>query len=235
MSIKLQRNFLGGRTVLPWLLIALLAGICSACSMNLRPEPVGRGQSIAGQWQLLPPQREALANTLRTAMTQAQAKQEKRDRRRAPQQGPDGIGTQDGDMAPRDAAGTELQGPPGRRNNWEAREQLEQQEALLNAVLPSNQLQINQSALRVELIPDVGARRRFDMGTNSTLVSNYATLHIESGWQDDVFVIHSKDSAQNIDIIERYQRQGNNLHLQVHLSLPDIKDQLFVASYELRK
>jgi hypothetical protein len=62
-------------------------------------------------------------------------------------------------------------------------------------------------------------------------VTHYATLRIESGWQANVFVIHSKDSEQHIDIVERYQRQGDRLHMQVQMSIPDAKDQLFVADY----
>jgi hypothetical protein len=211
--------------------LALGAVICAACSMNLRPQPETSGQSIAGQWQLQSPSREALAGYLRAVMDQAHAKQEQRERRRYPRSiPPEAI------PLPDDAASQPGAGPqsPFRRNNWEEREQREQQEALLTAVLPSKKLQISQGSSRVEIMPDGVARRRFDMGVSSTLVSGYATFQIESGWQANVFVVHSRDRERGIDIVERYRRVGSNaLHLQVQLSLPEAKEQTFDANYVL--
>lgn len=218
--------------------LALGVIVCAACSMNLRPQPEASGQSIAGQWQLQSPSRDALAGYLRAVMDQARAKEEQRERRRYPRSIPPEEEGATPDTTPLPAAEASQPGAgpqsPFRRNNWEAREQREQQEALLNAVLPSKKLQISQVSNRVEILPDGVARRRFDMGVSSTLVSSYATFRIESGWQANVFVVHSRDREQGIDIVERYQRVGSNaLHMQVQLSLPNAKDQIFDADYVL--
>lgn len=240
MTHNLHVDSVGKSRLIRMVSLALFALACSACSMNLRPEPEVRGQSIAGQWQLQTPPREVLASTLSAVMEQARAKQEKRDRRRYPRGMPPEADATDLEGAAAPQAG----GPQGetgadqpfRRNNWEAREQREQQDALLNVVLPSNKLLITQSAGRIEMLPDSGGRRRFDMGISSTLVKSYATFRIESGWQANVFVVHSKDSEQGIDIVERYQRVGDNgLHLQVQVNLPDAKEQLLAADYVLAK
>jgi hypothetical protein len=114
-----------------------------------------------------------------------------------------------------------------------SREQHEQNEALLNAVLPSRQLQIRQAANHLELLPELGAQRGFDIGVTSTLVTRYATLHVESGWQGNEFVIHSRDSEREINMIERYQRFGATLRWQLQLRIPDAKQQLFTATYQL--
>jgi hypothetical protein len=220
------------RTV-SWLPLAAFTALLlsvAGCGMSLRPEPTGMEASLAGQWQLQSPQRATLADNMRAVMEQARAKQDKRDRqdsRRRPEP--------DINFSPPDTEADMPDHPPSghgpRRPKWEAREQVEQQEALLNAVLPSDKLQIVQSATRTEFIPSLGGRRRFDKGVESTLVTHYATLRIESGWQTNVFVVHSKDAAQRIDIVERYQRLGDRLHMQVQMSIPDAKDQLFVADY----
>lgn len=214
--------------------VSILAVFCSACGMNLRPEPLGVEARLAGQWQLQTPQREALAATLRAEMAKAQAKQDKRDKRRYP----GNPGGTEGEPPPGAGANSpndpSAERPGGRGNNWEARERREQQEALLNSLLPSNKLQITQSATRIELQPDAGAHRRFDTGVRSTLVSNFATFLIESGWQADVFVVHSKDAEQSIDIVERYRRKdASHLQLQVTIDLPNAKQQMFTAEYAL--
>jgi hypothetical protein len=212
---------------------------CASCSMNLRPHPETSGQIIAGQWRLQSPSRETLARNLRAVLEQARAQEEQRERRRYP----DSIPPEEGTAAPGTAASLPANGRAQtggsqqrafRASNWEIREQREQQEALLSVVLPSEKLQIDQTPNRVEMLPDTGAKRRFDMGVNSTLVRSYATFRIESGWQKNMFVVHSRDRETGIDIVERYQRVGSNvLHVQVELSLPHIKDQVFAADYVL--
>jgi hypothetical protein len=224
------------------LVVSLLTLVIAACGMNLREAPVNQNLLIEGRWQLQNPDSTAWATSLRAVMDQAQAKQDKRFRKHMQatgeledeEEGRNGIRV----MAPTpDSAdndkGSATHGPRDRRNSWQAREQRARQEALLKAVLPSKQLQISQSSSRIEFIPDNGVHRSFDMGETSTLVSSYATFKIESGWQKNVFVVHSRDAEQGINIIERYQRQGDVLALQVQLSLPDAKDQLFSASYTL--
>ena len=214
--------------------LALLVLSVAGCGMQLRPDASGPNANIAGEWQLQSPSRSAIADTLRAAMEQARAKQDDRDRqamRRRPESDvnfspPDG--SVDGSDHPR--SNRDMRHP-----KWEAREQREQQDALLNAVLPNDKLQIVQSPNRIEFIPLPGARRRFDKGEGSTLVTQSGSFRVESGWQDNAFVVHSRDSEQKINIVERYQRMGERLHMQVQLSIPDAKDQLFVADYMLSK
>ncbi len=211
--------------------LLLLASLCTACGMNLRPEPLSRNVDIAGHWQLLDGQRTTIEQQLRTAMEQARAKQEKRNRRREPMGRPDGEGMVPPEQAADTPDGPGNGGPGARRDNWEQREQREQETALLNAVLPSSELRIVQQDDRLEFTPAQGGRRRFDRGVRSTLVSSFATLRIESGWQANVFVVHSHDYAQKIDIVERYSRQPDGLLMQVLLNLPDTKDQVFEARF----
>ncbi len=219
------------------LMLCLVLGVMAgtSCSMNLRPQPETGGLSLAGHWQLQSPSREALADNLRAVMEQARAAEEQRERRRYPRSIPPQEGTPESAAATPPATNAQPGGPGPmfRRSNWEMREQREHQESLLAAVLPSNKLLITQSAGRLEMLPDTGGRRRFDMELGSTLVKSYATLRIESGWQANVFVVHSRDRERGIDIVERYQRVGNGLRMQVQLSLPDAKDQIFAADYVL--
>jgi|GEM_PF-2947573 len=214
-----------------WLAGAVLLSCLTGCGMQLRPDPSSnRGTSIAGQWQLQSPSRAELANNLRAVMDQAQAKQDRRDRQEMRRRGDADI-----NFSPPDADGDGADHPHSahdwRHPKWEAREQAEQRDSLINAVLPSDKLQITQTAERIEFIPSLAARRRFDKAVTSTLVTSYASLRVESGWQGDEFVVHSRDAQQHIDIVERYQRFGDRLHMQVQLSIPDAKDQLFVADY----
>lgn len=208
-------------------LLLLLAG----CGMRLRPEPVGVSSTLAGHWHLQTPQREALANELRHVMQQAYDKQEKRDRDEVRRRREPEISFTPPPADVDSTAAGAPAGPEKRRVNWETREQRQQQDALLNAVLPGETLQIVQSATRVEFLPANTGRRRFDMGVTSTLVTQYATLRVESGWQGNEFVVHSRDSEQKITIVERYRRQGDHLRMQVQMSIPDAKDQMFIADY----
>lgn len=222
----------------PRIACTLLAAIGASCSMNLRPQPELGGQTVqlAGQWRLESPARDVLVRNLRAVMEQARVKEEERERRRYPYSiPPDEPSIESGSAAPSPSPGDGMQaGPRLRRNNWEMREQREHQDALLNAVLPSNTLQIVQASGRVEMLPESGGWRRFNVGVNSTRVTSYATFRIESGWQKNVFVVHSRDAARNINIVERYQRTGGrSLHMQVELSMPDVKDQIFNADYVL--
>lgn len=218
--------------------LVLGAIACASCSMNLRPQPETLGQSIAGQWLLQSPSREVLIRNLGVVLEQARAKQEQRERRRYPYSIPPGeemLDPQAMPPMPSDDGSQAGGGPPRNlRRNWEIREQHEQQDALLNAVAPSNKLQIGQGPNRVEMLPDSGGWRRFTIGMESTLVNSYATLRIESGWQGNIFVVHSRDSELGMNIVERYQRVGNDkLRLQVQLSLSDVKAQTFAADYQL--
>jgi hypothetical protein len=204
----------------------------AGCGMHLKPDASGSNSSIAGQWQLQSPSRAVLADNLRTVMDEAWGKQDKRDQQQYRRR-PDS----DVNLAPPDA--DDADHPPSARDlrhpKWEARERLDKRDALLNAILPADKLQIVQSENRIEFIPSPGARRRFDKGERSALVTSYADLRVESGWQANVFVVHSRDSEQGINIVERYQRNGDRLRMQVELSIPDAKGQMFAAEYSLSK
>jgi hypothetical protein len=220
---------------LPTITIVFLNLLAAGCGMQLRADPPSESAAgIAGQWQLQSPSRAVLADNLRSVMNEARTKQERRDRQEFRRRPDDDINFStpdaDGDGADRPRSAHDLRHP-----KWEAREQDEQQEALLNALLPNDKLQIVQSANRIELIPQPGARRRFDKAETSTLVTHFASLRIESGWQSNVFVVHSRDSQQGINIVERYQRLGDRLRLQVQFSIPDAKEQSFVADYLLTR
>lgn len=227
-----SRSPLRSRVLASAMLVLTL--MCAACSMQLRTEPNGSETSIAGRWRLHTPQRDTLVASLRTVMEQVRDKQEQRDRRDARRRPLPDI-----DLSPPDTGrDASTPGEPGhghRRIAWELREQIEQQEALLNAVLPSDELQIMHSAARIEFLPSVGGRRRFDRGVGSTLVTSYGTFRVESGWQADVFVVHSRDPEQKIDIVERYQRMGEQLRMQVQLNIPDAREQFLTADYLLAK
>lgn len=203
--------------------------------MNLRPTAVSGEPQLAGRWQLKAPQRETLADTYRKMLEQTQEKQEEnfRKQRQRMQEHETDIRWPDEDAPPVKDGEEGAHKNEVRRSNWRMREQRDQNEALLNTVLPHAQLQISQTPQRIEFVPDRGARRGFDVGQTSTLVSNYSTLYIESGWQANEFVVHSRDREQGIDIVERYQRTGDALQLQVQFKSADIKKQMFIATYTL--
>jgi hypothetical protein len=237
MTINLSIGAAGRTPLLSMLVLMLVAIACASCSMNLSSQPQTSGQSIAGHWQLQSPSRQVMVDSLRVVMEQARANQDQLERRRYPH----GIPPEEGGPNPEEAAPLPVDGMPQsgagpqgawRRNNWEVREQREQHEALLGAVLPSNKLQIIQSPNRVEMMPDTGGRRRFEIGVDITQVTTYATFLIESGWQKNVFVVHARDRDRRVDVVQRYQRVGADaLRLQVELSFPNAPDQFFTADY----
>jgi hypothetical protein len=207
--------------------------VLSGCGMQLRPTPVSRDLSLAGQWQLQAPPREAMVKQLQSVLDDANARELERERREARRRAePDGV------WIPPPAPADDAEHPANtprmmRRASWEMREQREQQQALLNMVVPGATLRIAHTASFVEFTPDSSARRRFAGNSGSTLVTSFATLRVESGWQANAFVVHSRDSDSRLDIVERYQRQGNQLNVQVQLKMPDVAEQQLTANYVL--
>ena len=209
-----------------------LSGV--GCGMHLRSELPGSTIGLAGQWRLTT-QREVLADQLHTAIEQAQAKEMKRYRSRRPEGAANGEPVSNDDILPPEPSREPGMTPP-KRDNWVMRDLRERTDGLINAVLPSRVLRIVQAPRRVEMFGDAGPARRFDAGVGSTLVTGFATLRIESGWQGSEFVVHSRDAEQGLDIVERYRRlDGTHLQMQVRLKQRDVPTQQFVADYRLDK
>lgn len=191
--------------------VSILAVLCTACGMNLRPAPLSGALSLNGSWQLSQEQRHQAVDQLRAALKQAADKQARQERKRG--------------FAP----------PPDRDNpgheNWEMREQREQREALANFAVPPQTFNVAQTAGRIDITSDGGARRSFTSGESSTLVTTFGSFHIESGWQNDEFVVHSKDRTDGIDLLERYRRSTNSLTVTITLSASEMKAQTVVLNY----
>ncbi len=230
MSIKLTNQ---RRTGLYWgqcVFVITLALICSACGMNLRSAPASQLADLNGQWRLVEPQRSALMSQLTNQFEQARNEQmQLQQKARARRRGVEGDTSFEADPGAMPSA-------PGGINNWFVRDQREQQQALLNDVLPAESLRIMQNARRVELLPQSIPLRSFDIGGSSLRITRYAELRVESGWQGNMFVIHSRDKEQGIEIVERYQRvTAEQLTLQLEIGLPDLKRQMFSIRYELSR
>lgn len=205
----------------------------AACSMNLRPEPV-QTADFSGVWVRDTARSDDVAAKLKAAFKAAADKQAKKRRGRRGGPGPEGEGPYG---LPSDAGN----GPPGQGSNqgpnpgpgqggqpsWWQREQSRQEEEFINAVNPPAQLRITQTAGRVELVSTAGgARRTFDPERPSSLITIYATLRIESGWQGNVFVVHSQDSSAKMEITERYSlTPSGDLQEQILLDMPEAKKQ----------
>ncbi|MGD9841697.1 MAG: hypothetical protein AB7F79_08905 [Steroidobacteraceae bacterium] len=211
----------------------VLALLCNACGMNLRPAPMGQAIDLSGQWQLAISERQSIMTQLHEQLQQIQAKQMRREQKRQRRAEPSANDM--GDPEPMPSPATDHQQRSGAINNWQQREQQELQTALLNAVVPSVLLKIVQTPTWIEMARDNSARRFFEAGVNSALVSSYASLKVESGWQGNEFVVHSKDAAQGLDIVERYRRDTvDRLSLRLELEMPDLKSQVFSVNYTLQ-
>jgi hypothetical protein len=229
MSIKITNQ---RRTRLYWgrcVFLMATALFCSACGMNLRSTPASQLTDLNGQWRLLEPQRAALMSQLTNNFEQARNEQMQRQQKARARRT---VGVE-GDTS-FDAVADAAPSAPGGINNWFIRDQREQQQALLNDVLPAELLRIMQNARRVELLPQSIPQRSFDIGGSSLRLTRYAELRVESGWQGNMFVIHSRDKEQGIEIVERYQRvTAEQLTLQLEIGLPDLKRQVFSIRYKL--
>lgn len=213
-------------------LTCALAGciLVAACGMNLRPAPLAASASLSGIWLASTVQRNAGLEQFRAAMKLADDKQRRSEQKRASpgrppnaQPGASSNGAMGGPPAP---------GNPGGRENWEVREEREQEQALLAAVVPPESLGISQIAGRIDITPSIGAKRSFTPGEPSTLVTTFGSFYIESGWQGDEFVVHSKDAQDGIDVVERYRKQmDGNLAIAIAFSTRIMKEQQLKLVY----
>ena len=212
----------------------LIVLACGACSMPLRLVPESP-TDLNGQWQLPAGQRDAIMVSLHEELDQAHTRlMQKELKGRGRYCGPDSSIASAGDNAPSSVSAQSC--PSAAINNWQERDQQRQQEELLNAVVPGMKLRIVHTSNRIELLPDSSAPRRFETGMSSLLVTNYATMKVESGWQGNVFVVHSEDSAQGLNIIERYQREApDKLSVQVQLDIPDLNHRVLSVTYEISR
>ena len=212
----------------------LIVLACGACSMQLRPVPESP-TDLSGQWQLPAAQRDAIMVSLHEKLDQARTKLMQRElKSRSRYCGPDGSVASAGDNAPPSVSAQSC--PSAVINNWQVRDQQRQHEELLNTVVPGMKLRIVHTSNRIELLPDSSAPRRFETGMNSLLVTSYATMKVESGWQGNVFVVHSEDVDQGLNIIERYQREApDKLSVQVQLDIPDLNHKVFSVTYEISR
>ena len=222
------------RSVQTFLCPVLIVLVCGACSMPLRPAPESP-TDLSGQWQLPAAQRDAIMVSLHEELDQARTKLiQKELKSRSRYCGPDGNVTSAVDNASSSVSAQSC--PSTAINNWQERDQQRQQEELLIAVVPGMKLRIVHTSNRFELLPDSSAPRRFETGMSSLLVTSYATMKVESGWQGNVFVIHSEDSAQGLNIIERYQRESpDKLSVQVQLDIPNMKHRVLSVTYEISR
>lgn len=212
--------------------VLMLCVLCTACGMNLRPGPVGSAMSLAGSWQAPAAQRDKVIEQLRVAMKQAEDKQDKKERKRDSAGGPPGGPPGGTGGAAGDPSSARPAPGPGGRENWETRERHEQQQALIKFAVPAESFVVTQVAGRIDITPNTGARRSFTPGEPSTLVTTFGSFYLESGWQNDEFVVHSKDSQDGINVVERYHKQPDGgLAVTVTLATSEMKEQTFKLVY----
>ncbi len=222
------------RIIQTFLCPVLIVLACGACSMPLRPAPENP-TDLSGQWQLPAAQRDTIMFSLHEELDQSRTRlMQKELKSRSRYCGLDSSVASAGDNAPSSASAQSC--PSTAINNWQERDQQRQQEEFLNSLVPGMKLRIVQTSNRIELLPDSSAPRRFETGMSSLLVTSYATMKVESGWQGNVFVVHSEDSAQGLNIIERYQREApDRLSVQVQLDIPDMKHRVLSVTYEISR
>jgi hypothetical protein len=221
--------------------VLLLALVQTGCGMHLRETPEPATVSLQGDWTLSDPARDAVLTMVRQALEGAVSKQAKREAAHRPSPamaGPPAPGGVPANTDPKNPAAGGPAGGMGRpsfmqRPQWEARDEREHIEALAQAVTPPEQLHIRQQPGRIEFTSTGNPSRRFEPGSYSQLVTTYADLRAEAGWQQGEFVVHSRDGEQNIIIVERYSRhRDNTLHAHITLSVPDAKRIEFDVTYK---
>ncbi len=177
-----------------------------------------RPHSLDGHWRADPANCIAIEKQLRNALETAQAKELR------------GATKHSGRKHGADLLeGGEMRNLP---YGWELREQKEQYQALLAAVTPECDLTIVDEPGQFIITASNGARRTFEPGSYSTLVTTFAYLRIAAGWQNQEFVVHSKDSRAGVDIHERYREEPEgSLLLSVTLSVKFMETQHFSLVY----
>lgn len=202
--------------------------ILTGCSPNLRPTPASTAAvSFAGTWTLDKARSDRVDEELGLTLRAANEKQAKKAKsRRMP--GPE-FGDFPESSPPQ---GDQAAGPP--YEPWWLREQKRLEEELVAAIKPPESLRIVQTQGRVEIISMAGgAWRVFDPARSSTLVTDYATLRIESGWQGNVFVVWSSDGAAKLSITERYSLDSKgDLDERLVIEVPNAKTQNYHVIYK---
>lgn len=205
----------------PYVFFAVL--MLAACSPNLRPSPGTAGIDLTGTWQLDRARSDRVDEELRLTLNAVRERQMKKFRSRPAS--PDFDGLLEG-PAPDGQGGS----PP---EPWWAREQKRLEEDLISAIKPLELLRIVQAQSRVEMISTAGgARRVFEPARPSTLVTGYATLRLESGWERNIFVVTSTDAAAKLRIVERYEFDAaGDLHERLEIEMPGAKTQRYHVIY----
>jgi hypothetical protein len=200
----------------------ILTGTLVGCGPQLRAV-ADPAVSLSGRWQLNPGEHQLMFDSLRTVLELAQSKTEQRERRRM--RLPTGDAPPpDGDAAPRTSG-----------SNWQERDRRDQLTVFLAMAVPANSMSISQPDSETVLVkPDGAAQRRLDTRDGSTLVNQFATLTVRSGWQANRFVVYSTDSSQSLELTEVYERLGNELKVTVSFKMADLKQQTLTAAYQLQ-
>lgn len=204
-----------------WLVVrSLLVTGClllAGCGPSLQMTPRNPDLTMSGSWSMAATEHARLVAELSTAIEAARQKsdqRERRQRRNNPQ-----LNDNDADM-------------PAMDMSWLKQDRDKELDALIRAIVPSEKLVIEQRTPdAIDFRPEGGAIRHFDTRNSSTLMTSYATWNIVSGWQDQGFVVISRDSSQGTTITERYQHRGDILMVTVTLSMPDVKLMPLSASY----
>lgn len=127
---------------------------------------------------------------------------------------------------------------PGGRiesGSWEVKEQEEQYRSMLDSFAPRSELTITEGNGQIVVAPAQVARRVFEPGASSTLITSFAHLHVVSGWQVDDFIVTSTDSKSGVAVTERYRLQpDHSLLLSLTISLKYMETQQYSLIYRKR-
>jgi len=201
------------------LLLSLIGLACVACAPVLQPTPV-HPRSLAGEWIADTTRCNAISDQLHAALDNAQQKELRGATKRAARRFSDDQGVADAHLGP---------------YSWEVRDQHEQYQALLEDIRPVSELRVVQQQNMIQFMSPNLAQRNFEAGASSTLVTTFAHLRVESGWQTDEFVVHSKDSKSDIELLERYRIQADgSLLLSVTVSCKYMETQQYTLIYHRR-
>jgi len=198
-------------------LVLVVSLMLAACGPSLQVTPHDHDLNLAGQWSMTVAEHDRLVNQLRMAVEQSRQKDDLRARH----------------MAERQRDREDVAGPP-MDMSWLRQDREQEMEALIKVAVPSIKLVVEQHGLdTVDFRSEGVAQRHFDTRNSSTLITTLATWHVTSGWQDNSFVVFSRDATQGMTITERYRRGGDVLFVTVTLSMPDVKLGTLSASYRL--
>jgi len=197
-------------------LLLTIGLMTAACQPSLQVAPRSP-HSMSGEWVTDAQACAAVETKLRTALQSAR----ERELHDAIRRNAKRAHMQDDAMDARIESGS-----------WEVKDQEEQYRAMLDTFAPRAQLTISESAGQIVLAPMLAARRVFEPGASSTLITSFAHLHVVSGWQEDDFVVNSTDSKAGIAVTERYRLQpDHSLTLSLTVSLKYMETQQYLLNY----